>query len=1095
MKVMACLYCGNKGLEMVTHRSDNNGILRCQRCGTMMVENLSDDYEQLYTADYFEKKEATKNGYTNYLSSPAGNMVGKYAFTRLFARHPGNHLDLGCADGSLMEIFVSEGFDSHGLEISKDAVAIAQSKGLDVHFSKLDVFPKDLPKSRVITAFDLLEHADKPGVVLRGIYDNLEDDGYFVFSTLSVKHNDPSDYWFNNSLEHYVYYNRENLTFILTEVFGKDNFAFVEEDINGIAEFWGFAKKGTARQEKALIKQIAAEEFDPKDPESGFLLSLFYDQVSRFALSHKINAHFKKDWAVGTYAEAEFYNNYFQGWLGKALELTQQNRHLIAASRSIFWQTFSRAEADFNAIRQKDIVDEYNIEVLSLRSDLFKVRDELHALKNSRVLGRVIKARSTLGDSVRRAVPTAKHVARRGLHKTRRTVAKVLPPPVSRGIMRTLRAARQQVRNRRSQPMQWIRVANETWPTKQPILSVVIPYYNRADTIDETLASLAIQTYRSFEIIVVDDGSTEKASINKLQAVKKAYPHIRLLHQANGGVAAARNYGIKESQGKYIICLDSDDKLDDTFVEKALLVLETTPDSSLVTTHQDMFGVLDEVYTKSPYDPIHLYDDNMVITAAAFTKKAWLETGGYKPGIGYEDWEFWLNMAEHGFWGKLIPEPLFHYRTSLQSRYVDDKDVHWANMRAIRGLHPKYKAKVTALKRERGHIHHISDISSALVNIDRDDAYAPIQNGKPNILITVPWMTFGGAETLIYNFCREIKADFNISFITGLKSDHEWEYKFREISPYIYHLANLFEQEELHIEFISHYIRTRKIDILHIIHNGFMFDMLPELKRRHPHLKVAVTVFNDRAPYCEQSIGFADQIDVYAADNGLVTAKYHDRLPAGKAIKLIPNGINAYEEFSQSATDREGMRQELKLKPEEIAAFFVGRLSEEKNPDVFLRVAGKLISDKKAANLRFFMIGDGPMKPEIMNLLKDINNDRIIYLGYQSAVARYLCAADIFVLPSSVEGFPLSILEAMALEVVPIASRVGGVPDVIDEAEDGFVVTPGSVDEIADRLTNLAVGPDLLVEMKRKARRKIEKNFSNRILGDNYRKFYRSIGK
>src|SRR5476651_2335788 len=105
MRVTSCLFCEGSNLVRVTQRSDNNGILRCSVCVLMMVENISDDTEQLYTADYFQKKEGTKSGYTDYLSSPVANIVGKYAFSRLFAKKLGAHLDLGCADGSLIEIF------------------------------------------------------------------------------------------------------------------------------------------------------------------------------------------------------------------------------------------------------------------------------------------------------------------------------------------------------------------------------------------------------------------------------------------------------------------------------------------------------------------------------------------------------------------------------------------------------------------------------------------------------------------------------------------------------------------------------------------------------------------------------------------------------------------------------------------------------------------------------------------------------------------------------------------------------------------------------------------------------------------------------
>jgi glycosyltransferase involved in cell wall biosynthesis len=354
-------------------------------------------------------------------------------------------------------------------------------------------------------------------------------------------------------------------------------------------------------------------------------------------------------------------------------------------------------------------------------------------------------------------------------------------------------------------------------------------------------------------------------------------------------------------------------------------------------------------------------------------------------------------------------------------------------------------------------------------------------------------MTFGGAETLIYNYCREIKDDFNITFVTGLQSNHEWEYKFKEITPYIYHLPNLFEDESLYIEFISNYVQTRNIDILHIIHNGFTFKMLPELRKRHTKLKIVVTMFNDRVEYFEQSIEVQEYIDAFTTDNQAVAKHYAKELGAGKSITVIPNGINCYEEFNPILFDRVAERKALGLKDEDLAIFFVGRLSVEKNPDVFIGAAEQILVTQNTKNVKFFVVGDGPMRPNVERLLKDIDNDAITYLGYQSEVAKFLSAADVFVLPSSIEGFPLSILEAMAMRVVVVASDVGAIPDVIKSGDDGFVVTPGSAPEIAEALSKLKANPKLLESMKDKSREKVEKNYSNRQLGKNYKQAYRKL--
>lgn len=732
-----------------------------------------------------------------------------------------------------------------------------------------------------------------------------------------------------------------------------------------------------------------------------------------------------------------------------------------------------------------------NQEILTLRADLFKardelfnVRDEVNALKNSRVLGRIMKVRDYIGEQR----PKVASVPKRTLHGVRVIGAPLVPAPVRRKI-KTVYKNSKSINTFTKEQL----ASNDIWSKSLPLVSVVIPYYNRADTIDDTLRSLRSQTFTNFETILVDDGSPDLDSIEKLKDIEKNSPQISVIRQKNQGVAAARNNGIKQARGKYVVCLDSDDMLDPTYLEKAVILLETQPDVAIATTWMDMFGIKKERFKNVSYDPLQLYKDNMVITAAMFRKQAWEVAGGYKPKIGYEDWDFWLSLGENGFWGRLIPEALFQYRTSMQSRYVDDKDVHWSNLQSIRELHPKYRASINGLMAQRQAVKQVIDTDTAFINISNIISFLPAPSDKPNVLITIPWMTFGGAETLIYNYCREIKDDINITFVTGLQSEHEWEYKFKEITPNVYHLANLFDDENLYIEFLANYIHTRNISLLHIIHNGFTFKMLSELKKRFPKLRVSVTMFNDRVEYFEQSIEHQEYIDSYVSDNEKVAKNYRQRIGPESHVTVIPNGINCYDEFSPKLYDRAKERTNLGIEEGDIAVLFVGRLSVEKNPNIIIQVAEKLLTRDKHSNLKFFLIGDGPMREEIETMIQKVDDTRINYLGYQSEIARFLSAADIFILPSSIEGFPLSILEAMAMRVAVVASDVGAVAEVVESGKEGFVVKPGDVEEIAEAVTILSKNREMLAEVKDSARRKVETKYSNRILGKNYRALYNKL--
>ncbi len=366
----------------------------------------------------------------------------------------------------------------------------------------------------------------------------------------------------------------------------------------------------------------------------------------------------------------------------------------------------------------------------------------------------------------------------------------------------------------------------------------------------------------------------------------------------------------------------------------------------------------------------------------------------------------------------------------------------------------------------------------------------------PHVLVTMPWMTFGGAETLTYNYCREISKDINITFMTGLPSENEWEYKFKKISQNIYHLPEMFKQPAQYFDFISDYITNNKVDILHLVHNGFMFYMLPELKKRHPRLKIVLTLFNDRVPeYVNGAINYQKQVDRYVTDNNNVANSISKQLKTKTKITVIPNGIDTDNEFNPDLFNHLEERKKLGIKVDELAIFFIGRLSEEKNPNVFIEAAQICSKRNKKNKLKFFIVGDGSMRKEVEDLIIKNKSASITYLGYQTDVAKYLSAADIFVLPSSIEGFPLSLLEAMAMNVVPIASDVGAVSDVLETDAYGFVVRPESAEEISEKIILLSKDTKKLIAMKKLARGKVEQKYSSRMLVANYRNLYEEVIK
>ena len=1091
--ITACLWCGSKELELIAHRKDGVGVLKCKNCRLFMNQQIPKNLEDYYNEEYFNTTQTDfESGYegVHYLVSPAFLIWQNSFIEEIDEKHLNKEfLEIGAATGNLLEILREnqDNLSLSGIDISKYAVDVATKKGFNVELAHIEKY-KAKSKKDIIFSSETMEHLDNLKSFLNGVSDNLDKDGVFLFYVPSISEKDAEkekdDYIrFNVNMEHLLHFSPE---FFINEFskFFNGKTLIKEFNTNFGPSIIGAVSRNASnlKQLEKLFVALDTNEIPAKS--SDMLLkniAIISLKFSQFELYTKVAAEIKKrkSFEPRIVSLIEGLASYHRGELENASNSFQEYLKDSPDSR-VALELLLTNEKELNSI-YRDQIDSYKNEIDILhnsRLELAAKEAEIKDLRQSKIVGSAIKVRKGVGATL--------DPVRRFQKKNLKAKAYSFVPPKLRGPVRYTLNRKWRIKH--------IEVDNKKPAEGIPLVSVVIPYYNRADTIDETVNSLKKQTYQNFDVILVDDGSTDGPSIQKLKKLDLSNLRAQIIHQKNAGVASARNNGISHARGEYIICLDSDDYLDPTYIEKCLLLLETDPNIDLATTDMNIFGVNNLTYKQGNYSPTHLLDNNMVVTAAMFKKTAWEKVGGYKSDIGYEDWEFWVNLAENGFWGSNIPEPIFNYRTAHSSRYTEDLESHDKNIRTIKELHPNYRKNIKRLLKHKNLNHKFVSKQSLFVNFDEKADYQHPSNKNKNVLITIPWMTFGGAETLIYNYCREVKDEYNISFITGLPSTNEWEYKFKEISPYVYHLANIYGDKELYVEFLSNYIKTRSIDILHIIHNGFTFEMIEEIKHHHSNLKIVTTMFNDRVEYFEPSIEYKKYIDIYTTDNEKVAKSYQRKgIPANK-LKVIPNGIDCYTEFNPELINREKMRSELGILEGDLSVFFIGRLSVEKNPDVFLSVAKKIIDEKanQISNMKFFVIGDGPMKGDVERTIKELNNPSVVYLGYQSKVVKYLGAADIFVLPSSIEGFPLSILEAMAMKVAVIASDVGAVSDVIDSGENGIIVQPGSVTDIVKAMHKLA-DKGRLNTIKENGRKKVEAFYSNKALGDNYKNLYKDL--
>ena len=213
-------------------------------------------------------------------------------------------------------------------------------------------------------------------------------------------------------------------------------------------------------------------------------------------------------------------------------------------------------------------------------------------------------------------------------------------------------------------------------------ISVIVPCYNQAHFLEEALGSVLNQTYLNWECIIVNDGSPDNSeSVAKKWCEKDN--RFRYLYQENGGLSSARNAGMKISKGEYILPLDADDIIAESFLTR--LVSELIEDKSLaiVSCYSRFFienttNIVNELKPKGDTYHYLLYVNQLVATSL-YRKKYWIEVGGYDEQMkaGFEDWEFWLAITKRGWKYKVIEEFLFYYRKSKKSMLVDTINNHF----------------------------------------------------------------------------------------------------------------------------------------------------------------------------------------------------------------------------------------------------------------------------------------------------------------------------------------------------------------------------------------------------------------------------------
>ena len=261
-----------------------------------------------------------------------------------------------------------------------------------------------------------------------------------------------------------------------------------------------------------------------------------------------------------------------------------------------------------------------------------------------------------------------------------------------------------------------------------PRATIVIPCFNHGRFVADAVRSVLAQTDALVRIVIVNDGSTDGSSHARCDACAEMGANVRVIHQENRGLPAARNAGAaiaaREALGEYLVFLDADDWIERTFVSRLHreLLNDPAPDVSHAYCQEKLVERGTGIWKVPAWDPMLLLVTNLHPVTALIKREMFERSGGFDESFkrGYEDWDLWLRFSERHWRGVRVREPLFNWRRHSENTLVMQATLRHAE------LHGQIVERHPALYEK--HARKIIELSNVLLR--RADANWLDENGE-----------------------------------------------------------------------------------------------------------------------------------------------------------------------------------------------------------------------------------------------------------------------------------------------------------------------------------------------------------------------------
>jgi glycosyltransferase involved in cell wall biosynthesis/GT2 family glycosyltransferase len=621
-------------------------------------------------------------------------------------------------------------------------------------------------------------------------------------------------------------------------------------------------------------------------------------------------------------------------------------------------------------------------------------------------------------------------------------------------------------------------------------VTVIIPCFNTTPhLLDEALRSVRNSTLQNISVIVINDGSTNPDTLAALNQIEASDSRLRVIHHhENRGLSAARNTGVTHCQTQYFLQLDADDVIEPTFIEKCVWALESHSEWAFCNSWSVGFGAKNYEWRRGFERRTDFLAENQVAAMAVIRRQADRAIGGHDESIrgGLEDWDYWLKMAAHSYWGGTIPEFLVGYRQHAESNVWPNRDQ--AQKRAefrqlLRNRYPQLW-KRNGFPRPTPPAHRPWRDNCSVHNI------VPQPKGRTSILCLFPWLNLGGADRFNLNAVEQLtRRGYGVNVCTTVPSSNPWLAEFSRYTPDIFSLPNFLTPDTQPL-FLRYLIESRQIDVVLISNSMLGYSLLPYLRAHCPD--TAFVDYNHMVVPQWLDGGFARvgmnsqaQLDLNIVSSVQVKRWMVEQGAQEKRIEVCHTNQDV-KDWNPARFNRTALRHDLGIPDDLSVILYPARLEPQKRPRMLVKILRELRD--RCPRFVCLIAGDGPQRSWLEGAIRRYRLSayvRVLGAVPPDKMPELMAVSDILLLPSEAEGISLAIFEAMAMALVVVASDVGGQNELVTQ-KTGYLVPhgPNEVNEYVTTLVSLLDSRELRQRLGHAARERIVANFTIDQMGE-----------